>query len=43
MDRATCLESAIFTEGAGKFAASSEATGDPEIDLALSEGRVSAG
>ena len=40
MDRATCLESAIFSEGAEKFAASSDATGDPELDLALSEGRV---
>jgi hypothetical protein len=40
MTRATCLESSIFAEGAEKFAASSEATGDPEIDLALSEGRV---
>jgi hypothetical protein len=40
MTRATCLESSIFAEGAEKFAASNEATGDPEIDLALSEGRV---
>jgi hypothetical protein len=40
MNRASCLESVIFSEGAEKFAASSEATGDPDIDLALSEGRV---
>jgi hypothetical protein len=40
MDRATCLESSIFAEGAEKFAASSDATGDSEIDLALSQGRV---
>jgi hypothetical protein len=40
MNRAACLESAIFSEGAEKFAASSEATGDSEMDLALSEGRV---
>jgi hypothetical protein len=40
MRRVTSLESAIFCEGAEKFAASSDATGDPEIDLALSEGRV---
>jgi hypothetical protein len=40
MGRATSLESSIFAEGAEKFAASSDATGDPEIDLALSEGRV---
>jgi hypothetical protein len=40
MTRATCLESSIFAEGAEKFTASSDATGDPEIDLALSEGRV---
>jgi hypothetical protein len=40
MDRAVCLESSIFADGAEKFAALSEATGDPEIDLALSQGRV---
>jgi hypothetical protein len=40
MSRATCLESSIFAEGAEKFAGSSDATGDPELDLALSEGRV---
>ena len=40
MTRASCLESSIFAEGAEKFAASSDATGDPQIDLALSEGRV---
>jgi hypothetical protein len=40
MDRATCLESAIFADGAEKFAASSDATGEPDIDLALSKGRV---
>jgi hypothetical protein len=40
MDRAACLESSIFGEGAEKFAASSDASGDPEIDLALSAGRV---
>jgi hypothetical protein len=40
MDRATGLESAIFSEGAGKFAAPNDATGDPEIEPSLSEGRV---
>jgi hypothetical protein len=40
MGRVTSLESAIFAEGAEKFAASSDATGDPELDLALSQGRV---
>lgn len=40
MNRVSCLESSIFAEGAEKFATSSEATGDAEIDLALSEGRV---
>jgi hypothetical protein len=40
MRRSASLESAIFSEGAERFAASREATGDPEIDLALSEGRV---
>jgi hypothetical protein len=40
MTRASCLESSIFAAGAEKFAASSAATGDPELDLALSQGRV---
>ncbi len=40
IDRAACLESCIFAEGAEKFVASSDATGDPELDLALSQGRV---
>jgi hypothetical protein len=40
MNRASCLESAIFSEGVEKFVASCEATGDPELDLAVSEGRV---
>jgi hypothetical protein len=40
MSRASSLESSIFAEGAEKFAASSDATGDPELDLALSGARV---
>jgi hypothetical protein len=39
-DRAACLEASLFAEGAERFAGSPEATGDPEVDLALSEGRV---
>jgi hypothetical protein len=40
MQRAALLESSIFVEGAEKFAASSDATGDPALDEALSAGRV---
>jgi hypothetical protein len=39
-NRAASLESSLFFEGAERFADSPEATGDPEIDLALSEGHV---
>jgi hypothetical protein len=38
--RAASLESSLFAEGAERFADSPEATGDPELDLALSQGRV---
>jgi hypothetical protein len=38
--RAASLEASLFFEGAKRFADSPEATGDPELDLALSEGRV---
>jgi hypothetical protein len=40
LNRASSLESCLFAEGAEKFAASTDATGDPELDLALSGGRV---
>jgi hypothetical protein len=40
MNRAISLESSLFFEGADRFADGPEATGDPELDLALSEGRV---
>jgi hypothetical protein len=40
LNRGACLESSLFFEGAERFADSPEATGDPELDLALSEGRV---
>jgi hypothetical protein len=40
MSRATSLESSIFAEGAERFAASSDATGDAALDEALSAGRV---
>jgi hypothetical protein len=39
-NRAVSLEASLFYEGAERFANSPEATGDPELDLALSEGRV---
>jgi hypothetical protein len=39
-NRANSLESSLFFEGAERFADSPEATGDPELDLALSEGRT---
>jgi hypothetical protein len=40
LDRAVSLEASLFFEGAERFADSLEATGDPELDLALSQGRV---
>jgi len=40
LNRVVSLESSLFSEGAERFANSPEATGDPELDLALSEGRV---
>jgi hypothetical protein len=40
LNRVVSLESSLFFEGAEKFANSPEATGDPELDQALSEGRV---
>ncbi len=40
LDRAVSLEASLFCEGAERFADSLEATGDPELDLALSQGRV---
>jgi hypothetical protein len=41
LQRAATLESSIFAEAAEKFAAgSAEATGDAELDVALSEGRT---
>jgi hypothetical protein len=40
LGRANCLEASLFFEGAERFADSSEATGDADVDLALSEGRV---
>lgn len=40
LNRAVSLESSLFFEGAERFADGPEATGDPELDVALSEGRV---
>jgi hypothetical protein len=40
LNRVVSLESSLFSEGAERFANSPEATGDPELDRALSEGRV---
>jgi hypothetical protein len=40
LTRAASLEASLFFEGAERFADSLEATGDPELDLALSQGRV---
>jgi hypothetical protein len=40
LTRANCLEASLFCEGAERFADSPEATGDGDVDLALSEGRV---
>ena len=40
LSRAGSLEASLFFEGAERFADSLEATGDPELDLALSQGRV---
>ena len=40
LQRASTLESSIFAEAAEKFAESAGATGDPEIDTALSAGRA---
>jgi hypothetical protein len=40
LNRAASLEASLFFEGAERFADSLEATGDPELDLVLSQGRV---
>jgi hypothetical protein len=40
LQRAAALESSIFAAGAEQFANSSEATGDPQLDVALSSGRT---
>ncbi len=40
LTRAASLEASLFCEGAERFADSLEATGDPELDLALSQCRV---